>query len=300
MRPICDHDGREGSHDAARPRRKTPREPTTASHVSPAISRVSAASRSSPPNAPERIRTSDLRFRRHRNRDEHALITAGRVQVSPVGSGHYCRVWDTTRDTPPCPSGLADAALAAAGSQSEQRVSEPAPSGGHTAPRRRLQLQPQVRRPASSRVRRTDRCSCHRTSTTQATARTATITTITAYPVHVSQSTPTMAATTNPATSGGRVRSATRGSPSAERELSRTYEPTVEPMKHPKVMANSPDPRRTPPRKRPVSNVRCARSATRPRPAPFRHPLRSASRMRRRARYRLGSGSTSRTAALRC
>jgi hypothetical protein len=64
MRPMCDHDGRETSHDGAQRRLGPPTGVGGRERRSPCISRVPAASRSFPPNAPERIRTSDLRFRR--------------------------------------------------------------------------------------------------------------------------------------------------------------------------------------------------------------------------------------------
>ena len=64
MRPICDHNRQESSHEAARPRRVLPQHHAGGERRLPCISPVSAASRRLPPNAPERIRTSDLRFRR--------------------------------------------------------------------------------------------------------------------------------------------------------------------------------------------------------------------------------------------
>jgi hypothetical protein len=64
MRPICDHDRQESSHDGARRRRGAPRGAGVRGRRFTCIPPVSAAPRTFPPNAPERIRTSDLRFRR--------------------------------------------------------------------------------------------------------------------------------------------------------------------------------------------------------------------------------------------
>jgi hypothetical protein len=55
-------------------------------------------------NAPERIRTSDLRFRSHRIPGERGLFTRRIVLVRLVARDRCCRMWDMRWDMRRCPA----------------------------------------------------------------------------------------------------------------------------------------------------------------------------------------------------
>jgi hypothetical protein len=98
LRPICDQDVRESPQGAAQPRRMLPSAATDARAGFPCVSHVSAVSRRPPRDAPDRIRTCDLRFRRPLGWGQSGSESAGKPTADPVEADQRSRVGDKVRD----------------------------------------------------------------------------------------------------------------------------------------------------------------------------------------------------------